>query len=79
MNSSGSDPFVAVETVVAAAAAAAAAVAVSAVVFGAFSADHLAFGVVGDLPSPGCSDSLADLEPLVAWNSFAVVVAAAAA
>ena len=74
MNSSGSDPFVAVETV-----AVAAAVAVSAVVFGAFSADHLAFGVVGDLPSPGCSDSLADLEPLVAWDSFAVVVAAAAA
>ena len=54
MNSSGSDPFVAVETVVAAAVGAA--VAVSAVVFGAFSADHLAFGVVGDLPSPGCSD-----------------------
>ena len=74
MDSSGSDPFVAVETVAAAVAAAAA---VSAVVFGAFSADHLAFGVVGDLPSPGCSDSLADLEPLVAWDSFVVAAAAA--
>ena len=71
---SGFDPLVAVET-----AAAAVVAAVSAVVFGAFSADHLTSGVVGDLPLTGCSDSFADLELLMEWGSFAVVVAAAAA